>query len=316
MPAISVITPCFNGEPYLDALFESLRAQTYADFEHIVVDDGSTDASASVVERYMTRDARTALVRQANGGVARARARGYQAASAGSRYVYFLDVDDLLEPGMLEVMVGYLDAHPEVGLAYCAYTLIDGDARPLPAEPAPRYVKTRFGVREVPPDDPRTPLISIYNWAPVMESVSVMRRRIYDQTAGWDESIGQPGEGVDLFIQVAFLSEVHFVNRPLYRYRRHATQASNDLERLRRQDLRVQTKWRDQRNLPQAFRAQIDEAQAFRTGRLKLHHSLRSAAGYFRRGEMRHGAKCAIASAQTAWRMIRRESPWPQGLPT
>ena len=59
--------------------------------------------------------------------------------------------------------------------------------------------------------------MSIYCWAPVMESVSVLRRDVYARTDGWDESMGQGGEGVDLFVHVAFHSEVHFVNQRLTR---------------------------------------------------------------------------------------------------
>ena len=147
MPAISIITPCFNGARYIDALVASVRAQTFSDWEHVIVDDGSSDGSAAAVQRHMQGDARLTLISQANGGVARARRTGYRASNVASRYVYFLDVDDLLEPEMLQVMVDYLDRHRSVGLAYCAYTLIDDAGRPLPDFPLPRYAKTRFGVR-------------------------------------------------------------------------------------------------------------------------------------------------------------------------
>jgi len=311
MCSVSIITPCFNGARYLDGLCESLRAQTLTDWEHIVVDDGSTDDTSSAVERLMTHDPRLRLVRIENGGVARARTAGYRASSPSSRYVYFLDADDLLEPDMLQVMVDYLDRHPRVGLAYCGFTCIDDAGRTLPDIILPRYVPTRFGARELAPDEPETPLVSIYCWAPVMESLSVLRRAVYALTDGWDESMGQGGEGVDLFVQVAFRSEVHFVNQRLYRYRRHGAQASHDRARLQRQDLRVQVKWRDRRDLPPGFRALIDEAQAFRAGRLRLHLSLASAFRYLRRAEMRHAATCFMESLRTASRIVRRESPWP-----
>jgi glycosyltransferase involved in cell wall biosynthesis len=311
MSAVSIITPCFNGARYLDALCGSVRAQTFTDWEHIVVDDGSTDDTASTVERLMIDDPRLRLVHIENSGVARARKAGYRASSATSRYVYFLDADDLVEPEMLRVMVDYLDRHPRVGLAYCGFRCIDDAGHPMPDIVLPRYVPTRFGTRELAPDEPETPLVSIYCWAPVMESLSVLRREVYELTDGWDESMGQGGEGVDLFVQVAFHSEVHFVNQRLYRYRRHGAQASHDFARLQRQDLRVQTKWRDRRDLDPRFRALIDEAQAFRAGRLRLHLSLTSGFRYLQRAEVRHAATCFVDSLRTAFRMLRRESPWP-----
>ena len=311
MPIISVVTPCYNGARHLDALFESMRMQTLTEWEHIVVDDGSGDESAAIVEQRSANDPRVKLVRQPNGGVARARNAGYRAASPDSRYVYFLDADDLLESEMLQTMVEYLDGHPSVGLAYCDVSCIDGDGAALANVSAPRYEKTRFGVRLVGAGEPRTSLLSIYCWAPVMESVSVMRRSVYALTAGWDETIGQPGEGVDLFVQIAFHSEVHFIGRRLYRYRRHAAQASAELDRLMRQDLRVQVKWRDRRDIPARFRALIDEAQAFRAGRLRLYLSASAGLGYLRRAQLRHAARCFLDGLQTATRIARRESPWP-----
>lgn len=316
MIAVSIVTPCFNAARYLDALCGCLRAQTLADWEHIVVDDGSTDDTASTVARLMADEPRRRLVRLEHGGVARARNAGYRAASATSRYVYFLDADDLLEPDMLQVMVDYLDRHPRVGLAFCGFTCIDDAGRTLPDIVMPRYVPTRFGVRELPPDEPATPLVSIYCWAPVMESLSVLRREVYERTDGWDESMGQGGEGVDLFVQVAFHSEVHFINQRLYRYRRHGRQASHDAAGLQRQDLRVQVKWRDRRDLPPSFRALIDEAQAFRAGRLPLYLSLAAGFRYLRRAEVRHAATCFLDSVRTASRIARRESPWPLQSPS
>jgi len=316
MSAISIITPCFNGARYLNALCSSVRAQTFTDWEHIVVDDGSTDDTASIVERLMTADPRLRLVRTGHGGVARARTAGYRASRASSRYVYFLDADDFLEPDMLRVMVDYLDRHPRVGLAYCGFRCIDDAGRALPDIVLPRYVPTRFGVRELAPDEPQTPLVSIYCWAPVMESLSVLRREVFALTDGWDESMGQGGEGIDLFVQVAFHSDVHFVNQRLYRYRRHEAQASHDWSRLQRQDLRIQVKWRDRRDLPPEFRALIDAAQAFRAGRLRLHLSLAAGFRYLRRAEVRHAATCFVEGVRTASRMLRRESPWPVQAPS
>jgi glycosyltransferase involved in cell wall biosynthesis len=312
VPAVSLITPCCNAERYVAALLDSVASQSFADWEHVVVDDGSTDGSAAIVARYMRAEPRLRLLRQTRGGVARARNAGYRASTPSSRYVYFLDADDLLEPDMLQTMVEYLDEHPGVGLAYCDYSMVDEQGAALPRFDMPRYVPAARGIRELEPDEPRTPLLSIYCWAPVMESVSVLRRTIYELTDGWDPSLGQHGEGVDLFVQVAFHSDVHFVNRRLYRYRRHATQASSDAVHQRNQDLKVQVKWRDRRDLPPQHRRLIDEAQAFRAGRLRLCLDLQAGVRYLRNRQMRHSVKSFLNASQTALRMIRRESPWPR----
>jgi hypothetical protein len=140
----------------------------------------------------------------------------------------------------------------------------------------------------------------------------VLRRRVYDQTDGWDPALGQGGEGVDLFVQVAFLSEAHFVNQRLYRYRRHVAQASQADHHIR-QDLKVQMKWRDRAGVPSRLRALVDEAQAFRMGRLRAYLQLRAAGRYIRRGELRHAASCALDIVRTAVPVLLGKSPWPAG---
>lgn len=311
VPKISIITPCFNGLPFLPALLDSVRAQTFDAWEHIVVDDGSRDASADAVKRAMAADPRVSLIQQANGGVAAARAAGYRASNPASDYLYFLDADDLIDPAMLATMIGYLDAHPTVAVAYCGVRCIDEHDEPVPADPGPRYVPDGRGVRLMEPDEPATPLVAIYCWAPVMESVSIIRRRAYASTAGWDSTIGQPGEGVDLFTQIALHHEVHFVNRTLYTYRRHRSQASHDPERLSRQDLKVQRKWRDRMDLTSDERAQVEAAQAFRRGALRMHHHWTAARGYLRAGEIRHAMHCGWEVCRIMRDRMTGASPWP-----
>jgi glycosyltransferase involved in cell wall biosynthesis len=310
LPLISVITPCHNGARHLAAMLASVRRQTFTEWEHIVVDDGSTDETAAIVEQHAASESRLRLVRQVHSGVAPARNAGYAASSTSSRYVYFLDADDLLEPDMLSVMVSYLDVHPSVGLAYCDFTAIDGEGKNVSAWRGTRYVPTRFGVRELGPEEAPTPLESVYSWAPVMESLSVLRRTVYQQTDGWDGTIGQHGEGVDLFVQIAMRSEVHFVNRALYKYRQHPQQASRGGADWRaQQDRRVQRKWRDRRLDPDA-RAAIDNAQRFRR-RLQLCLALRAAQRYVAHGRPRQALSCYAAAARTAADILAGRSPWP-----
>jgi glycosyltransferase involved in cell wall biosynthesis len=312
-PLLTIVTPCHNALPYLRGLLDSVSRQTFSAWEHLVVDDGSTDASAAEVESRLAGEPRLRLIRQCQSGVARARAAGYAAASAVSRYVYFLDADDLLEPDMLATLVSYLQAHPAVGVAYCDYRCIDGDGREAAKHGEQRYMPGLFGVRTVPAHEPRTPLFAVYSWAPVMESLSMIRRSVFDAAGGWDPAIGQPGEGVDLFTRVALFSEVHFVNQVLYVYRRHQAQASHDWSRIARQDLKVQMKWRDRRDLSPRERTIIDAAQAFRAGRLRIHHNWAAARRYFRRGQFRHGLHCCFDVCRTAGRRALRQSPWPTG---
>ena len=118
MPEVSVIVPAFNGERIIVETLESLRRQTYTDFEVLVVDDGSTDATAEVVGAFEGLDLR--LLRFANGGVAVARNRGIEHASGA--FVAFVDQDDLWAPQKLAAQLDLLRAAPNMGAA-CSWTV-------------------------------------------------------------------------------------------------------------------------------------------------------------------------------------------------
>src|ERR1051326_6231365 len=191
MPTVSVITPCFNAAPFIAETIESVRRQTRDDWEHIVVDDGSTDGSAALVEAIAAEEPRLRLIRQTNRGCASTRNAGVREVSTGSKYLLFFDADDLLEPRMLETMVAYLDSHPSVGLAYCHFRLIDkfGKEMELSLEQAgwrPRYVASKFGIKTIPDNVPDTPFETLFAMTSIIPSVCVFRRDVFERTSGWD----------------------------------------------------------------------------------------------------------------------------------
>lgn len=106
-PAVSVLMPVYNGERWLPQAIGSVLAQTFEDFELVVVDDGSTDGSAAVVESFAERDARVRLVRAPHDGEPAARA--VSLAEARSSLVAFLDADDEWLPNRLERQLPYAD---------------------------------------------------------------------------------------------------------------------------------------------------------------------------------------------------------------
>ena len=128
MPKASIIVPAYNAAPTLLQTLDSLLNQTFRDFEIILVDDGSTDATRRIAEAYCA-DPRMRVVRQANRGPAAARNTGI--AAARGRYLGFCDADDTWHPQKLATHVEHLDANPDVGLSYSATTIIDEDDRPL-----------------------------------------------------------------------------------------------------------------------------------------------------------------------------------------
>ena len=116
MELVSIIIPCYNYGWLISETLESVLAQTYQDWECLIIDDGSIDNSREVAEKYLQRDARFHYHYQTNQGMSAARNNGL--AMANGEYVQFLDADDLLVPNKLSVQVDYLETHPTADLVY------------------------------------------------------------------------------------------------------------------------------------------------------------------------------------------------------
>jgi glycosyltransferase involved in cell wall biosynthesis len=108
LPLVSVVVASYNGERFLRPALESVFAQAYEPREVILVDDGSEDATPAIAQSFPLR-----YLRQENRGPSAARNLGIEAAAGA--FVTFLDDDDLMPPGRLEVQAGYLFEHPETG---------------------------------------------------------------------------------------------------------------------------------------------------------------------------------------------------------
>ena len=126
MPKVSVVMPVYNGEEYLAQAIDSILTQTFADFEFLIIDDCSTDGTASILAEYARRDSRIKILRQAqNLGVAGALNVGCR--QAQGEYIARMDADDVSLPMRFEKQVRFLDAHPEIAVVGTAITVIDAD---------------------------------------------------------------------------------------------------------------------------------------------------------------------------------------------
>ncbi|HLI49127.1 MAG TPA: glycosyltransferase [Chthonomonas sp.] len=292
MPKVSVITPMYNAERFIGATIESVRAQTLQDWEHIIVDDGSTDNSVEVVKRYLPLEPRLRLVQQENKGVSAARNHGYFEASASSDYLVFFDADDVMEPEMLQTLSAYLDIYPDVGMVYCSAGGIDENGQKIASNLSksrwpPRYVPSRLGVRKLHDEDPETPITSVFGLVPILPSLMMIRRCVYAKTSGFDESLVQ-FEDADLCVQIALQARIHCIQEPLVRYRIHEGSASSPRYRERYEFYKQKffAKWRQNIELMPNQAQMLQKAFWFRETRLEPYFGLRAGWRHLKKGQL------------------------------
>ena len=139
MPAVSIVMPAYNVAPYIREAICSALAQTYTDFELIVVDDGSKDDTAAIAKELAEQDARIRLVQQPNRGLAGARNTALRAARG--EFFALLDSDDWWEREFLAEQIAILEANPDVDIVTGNGWYLDG----------PRHGRERRGGRNRAP---------------------------------------------------------------------------------------------------------------------------------------------------------------------
>ncbi len=208
-PRFSVIMPLFNKERYVKKAVESVLAQTYRDFELIIVDDGSTDNSAAICEDYLSTLSTVHhtpytihLLRQPNSGVAAARNNGVKA-SCG-KYLCFLDADDWWEPTFLEEMDKLIKEYPDAGLYATNYMYY----KPGKTHMA---LKLERGYMNYPEAYLHSEAM------PVWTGAACMPRKVFDEMGGFPVGI-KLGEDFLLWAKTALHYKVAFCEKALAYY--------------------------------------------------------------------------------------------------
>jgi glycosyltransferase involved in cell wall biosynthesis len=215
VPRVSVIVPTYNAPHFLVETVESILAQTYRDFELMVVDDGSEPSTRKALEPYMHR---IRYVWRENGGPSAARNTGIRHASG--ELVAFCDHDDLWLPDKLERQMSYIESHSNAGLYYCEYSHFGDrtDKRPRRQHSGwvfPRLWQKRF-----------------------LQTLTVVcRREVFDKAGEFDESL-RYCQDYDMWLRVALHFRFGFTGGTLARYRLHTANLArerameNTLEKL------------------------------------------------------------------------------------
>ena len=203
IPKVSVVMSVYNGERYLRESVESILAQTFTDYEFIVVDDGSTDETWDILNSYT--DSRLVLLRnESNMGLPASLNRGL--AIARGRYVARQDADDFSFPHRLERQVAYLDAHSFVGIV--------GTGRVTVSESG-----EAISVYHMPTSDDR-----IRAWllrrSPFCHGTVMARRYLLYETGGYRAALPVT-EDYDLWLRLAERCEMANLTEVLYAYRSH-----------------------------------------------------------------------------------------------
>ena len=225
---VSVLMSVRNGAPWVRAAVESLLAQTLADLEVIVIDDGSTDTTPDVLASL--RDPRLVVERLEHAGLTRSLNRALARATAP--LVARLDADDVALPERFALQRAYLDAHPDVGLLGTGAREVDVSGREVAV------------VR--PPADDAAIRRALIRANPFVHSSVMMRRTVLDQAGGYDESL-PVAQDYDLWMRMSRLTRLANLPEPLVirRLTPGRVSATRDDDRLRAEArVRWQAVWR------------------------------------------------------------------------
>ena len=208
----------YNVAPYIGAAIESVIAQTEADWELLIVDDGSTDRTADIVRDYARADSRLRLLTQTNGGISSARNRALRASTGA--FLAILDSDDLWDPRYLASQLALFEQHPDVDIVTGNGWFLGGVRHGAPARPFPDA-------------RPQPTLANILADDEAIFIMSIMRRRVYETIGEFNERL-RTNEDYEFWLRAAAAGFRFLRNdEPLGHYRRRGDSLSaNDLRML------------------------------------------------------------------------------------
>ncbi|MCC5838545.1 MAG: glycosyltransferase [Opitutales bacterium] len=223
MPTVSVLLPVYNAERYLKTAVSSILGQTFLDFELIIINDGSTDSTAAILDRIAGSDTRVRLVHRANQGYSRClnQALGMARAPLLAR----MDADDESLPDRFATQVAFLDTHPEIVAVSGQWIRIDPNGRVL------------SDTRDLPTghDAIVNELLKGYG---VMPHPGVMMRADAVRQVGGYRVEFEPAEDLDLWLRLADIGRLANLDKHLLRYRLHPGATSSARREEQRESAR------------------------------------------------------------------------------
>ena len=297
-PNISVCMPTYNQGRYIRQALDSVLRQTKQDFEIIVYDDASTDDTQQIVAAFT--DERLRYFRQPR-NVGIAANRNSCLAAARGHYIAWLDSDDIYRPEMLAIQSGVLDRHPNVGLTYGAFEVIDNDGRRLPDWPLP----FTSDVIESGKEALRELTLHNYITAPTV----MVRRACYDIVGPYSTELANSGEDWEMWLRIALHADLAYTATAVAQYRQHEDSISSSTikngERLCYDIKVIRRIFRDYGHL-------LPDAPALKhraVAALAAKTLIRSGEA-FTRGQRWAAIKASLPSVQIANLLLRRRDGW------
>jgi glycosyltransferase involved in cell wall biosynthesis len=200
-PFFSIIVPTYNHARYLPDALNSLLAQGCPDWEAVLVNDGSTDASPAVMERYAAADQRFRVVHKANGGVSSALNEGLRQASG--QWICWLSSDDFFEPDKLEVSLEAIRDNPGIRFFYSHFSFFD-DKTGVKSAPYPKFD------RQVP--SPPLQSVSFLKWNYVHGNSITVHRSVFEEVGFFNERL-RSGQDFEMWLRISIRFPFFFTNR-------------------------------------------------------------------------------------------------------
>lgn len=200
-PLISIVLPTFNGSRYLDKAIQSCANQSYSNWELIIVDDASTDATPDIIAQYVVTDARIRSIRhEKNQELPAALNNGFSHAKGD--YLTWTSDDNCYRPPALAEMLEFLTSHPKVDIVYTDYTNIDEDDHLIQhtTVKTPEYLA----------------------WCNPIGPCFLYRRAVHERLRGYTQDLFLV-EDYDFWLRASIAFELHPLHRDLYVYRHHGS---------------------------------------------------------------------------------------------
>lgn len=208
-PAVSVVMSVFNGEKYLAEAICSILTQSFRHFELIIIDDGSVDGTASILEDFQNRDPRVQVLQQENRGLVSALNRGCSIATG--KYIARMDADDMAMPDRLNLQLQFMEANPSVGVVGGNVEFMNSEGEPL------GFISDFPNSNE---EIQKALLQTCVIWHPT----AFFRRSIFLASGGYRTI--KDAEDYDLWLRFAEQSQLANLPTMLLRYRFHKSQIS------------------------------------------------------------------------------------------